>query len=151
VGFLKHLGIDGDAVREAMYHQYIYQAVMRTSLRDTNASAPVRVVLCDKKSAEALGRMFPGSTVSKMNLGIIETPVKPRGRPKLSKRKSDQSKNEKTRTLRHAIQKEIARLENGGQVNHKLMLEFGQKGRCDNLHLQKLKQLATSKANSRAA
>ncbi len=44
---LEDLGLDSETVHKSTYCEAVYQAVMRTSLRDPEASEPVRVILPD--------------------------------------------------------------------------------------------------------
>lgn len=80
--FLESLGLSDFAIRNALFHSQIYQAIMRTSLRDLNSTAPVRIILPDLKSAMAVSQKFPGCQISRVTGEIDEYQPKPRGRPK---------------------------------------------------------------------
>jgi hypothetical protein len=75
LAILRDLGFDLGFVHEATTHEVIYQAVMRTSLRDPNATNPVIIVVPDRHAAIKLQGLIGASTVTK--LGNIESP-KPR-------------------------------------------------------------------------
>ena len=75
LGILRDLGFDLGFVHEATTHEVIYQAVMRTSLRDPNATDPVTIIVPDRHAAIKLQGLIGATTVTK--LGNIESP-KPR-------------------------------------------------------------------------
>lgn len=141
IGFLTHMGLDGHAIRDALFHSQIYQAVMRCSLRDPNSKQQVQVLVPDSKSAQALGAMFPDSQVQKLLLGLEETPQMPIGRPKIAEPKSKQQTMRESRQRKRAIDKEIKRIEQGGAVDEKLVETFERECRADNQHLIRLLDL----------
>ena len=75
LALLRDLGFDLGFVHEATTHEVIYQAVMRTSLRDPNATNPVSIVVPDRLAATKLQDLIGATSVTK--LGNIESP-KPR-------------------------------------------------------------------------
>jgi hypothetical protein len=75
LGILRDLGFDLSFVHEATTHEVIYQAVMRTSLRDPNATNPVSIIVPDRHAAIKLQGLIGAAEVTK--LGNIESP-KPR-------------------------------------------------------------------------
>jgi hypothetical protein len=75
LGILRDLGFGLGFVHEATTHEVIYQAVMRTSLRDPDATNPVIIVVPDRHAAIKLQGLIGATTVTK--LGNIESP-KPR-------------------------------------------------------------------------
>jgi hypothetical protein len=75
LALLRDLGFDLSYVHEATTHEVIYQAVMRTSLRDPNATNPVSIVVPDRHAAIKLQGLIGATGVTK--LGNIESP-KPR-------------------------------------------------------------------------
>jgi hypothetical protein len=75
LGILRNLGFDLGFVHEATTHEVMYQGVMRTSLRDPNATNPVIIIVPDRHAAIKLQELIGATTVTK--LGNIESP-KPR-------------------------------------------------------------------------
>lgn len=142
IGFLTEAGLNADAIRDALFHSQIYQAVMRCSLRNPAAVDPVQVLVPDRKSAEALAEVFPGSDVQKLPLDIVETPTMPTGRPKLAEPKSKSLSRSESRKRSSAMNKEIKRIQNGGAVDHKLLEKFESECRGDNRRLIQLRALA---------
>jgi len=67
-GFLKSQGIEGDEVRRFTYLSAAYQAIMRTSIRDTESLSPKRILVPDLSLAEYLHEMFPGSKLEKLDI-----------------------------------------------------------------------------------
>ena len=61
--FLADQGVDGEEVRTALYRQAVYQAAMRSSLRDPGDLTAKRVIVMDRATADWLAEKFPGSTV----------------------------------------------------------------------------------------
>lgn len=78
--FLELLGIDRTLADITLGYQSDYQTMMRCSLRDPDAIAPVEVVVPTKGSAEWIAGHFPGCTVTQLEHGL--SGPKPRGRPK---------------------------------------------------------------------
>ncbi|KAA9018282.1 DEAD/DEAH box helicase family protein [Sphingobium limneticum] len=98
-GFLAKLGISSEQAQATLSWQNDYQAMMRCSLRDPNAVAPVRVIVGSKEGAEWIAGKFPGCVVEKLDHGISE-PIKP-GRPPLGDKPSKAaSSKERTRASR---------------------------------------------------
>jgi hypothetical protein len=54
---LESLGFDPDHVHVATAHEVLYQCVMRTSLRDPQATTPVRAIVPDEPSAMRLAQL----------------------------------------------------------------------------------------------
>jgi hypothetical protein len=80
--FLKSLGIEDDEVRGFTYFSAAYQAIMRTSIRNTESLSPKRILVPDLPLAEYLHEIVPGSKLEKLDIGLVEqTPKKP-GRPR---------------------------------------------------------------------
>lgn len=71
--FLESRGVDGEAVRTAGYRQAVYQAVMRSSLRDPDDRTAKTVVVMDRDTADWLAAKFSGSTVAVLG----DTPLGP--------------------------------------------------------------------------
>jgi hypothetical protein len=95
--FLDFKGVSPDELRDSLTHQVIYQAVMRTSLRDPESSSRKTVIVPDGKTAEWLSRHFPNCSVEKIE-GISSTPKKV-GRPSIASR--PMSSTERSRRSRH--------------------------------------------------
>jgi hypothetical protein len=98
--FLDKLGVDNHTAQTMVSYQAEYQALMRCSLRDPNAIAPVTVMVMSKGSAEWLQSKFPGSTIEKLDPGIAEPA--PRGRPKKQARLSDADNTHNSRERKKA-------------------------------------------------
>ena len=62
--FLSNFNLNGDAVRDAVHNQTIYQAITRTSLRDMDKDTTVKVLVTDKHVAEWLEKQFEGCAVA---------------------------------------------------------------------------------------
>lgn len=71
-GFLTKLGISPEQAQATLAWQNDYQAMMRCSLRDPDAVAPVRVIVGSKDGAEWIAAKFPGCAVEKLDSGIEE-------------------------------------------------------------------------------
>lgn len=141
IGFLNHMGLEGLAIRDALYHSQIYQAVMRCSLRDPATQQMARVFVPDRKSAVALSEMFLGCHMGKLALDLDETQQQPTGRPKLPKTKPSAQTLRETRQRNRAIDKEIKRIQAGGAVDHTLVEKFQRECRADNKRLVQLLKL----------
>jgi hypothetical protein len=77
----KTRGVDGDAVRDAYYHQAVYQAHMRTSQRDPKSDAARKLIVMDKGTAEWARAIFPRAAVGLLGSGVAPLKGKP-GRPR---------------------------------------------------------------------
>jgi hypothetical protein len=64
--FLESQGISGPEVRRAIYHQALYQSVMRTSIRDPKNIELKTIIVPDFSAAEYLNSLFPGSRIEKL-------------------------------------------------------------------------------------
>lgn len=60
---LMDLGFDKDFITYCNFHEILHQGVMRSSLRNPNATEPVTVIVPDKASAESLARLFLDSSI----------------------------------------------------------------------------------------
>ncbi|PNU04616.1 hypothetical protein A8V01_19600 [Novosphingobium guangzhouense] len=78
--FLKAIGFTAEELKVTMQYQGEYQAMMRSSLRNPNATAPVTVCVVSEGSAKWLQDKFPGSTVERIASDIPEP--KQAGAPK---------------------------------------------------------------------
>ena len=67
---LNELGLDSDHVHRASAHETIYQAVMRTSLRDPNSIVKVHAIVADEPSAIRLAELVGTDEV--VQIGALE-------------------------------------------------------------------------------
>ena len=67
---LNELGLDSDHVHRASAHETIYQAVMRTSLRDPNSTTKVHAIVADEPSATRLAELVGADEV--VQIGTLE-------------------------------------------------------------------------------
>ena len=90
--FLETQGISGPEVRRAIYHEALYQSVMRTSIRDPKNIEPKTVIIPDISAAKYLCGLFPGSQIE-----MLETDIPKLERPKTGRpRKYQSDKDRKT-------------------------------------------------------
>ena len=80
--FLGMLGLTDSQIRTVICYQSEYQAIMRCSLRDPDAIAPVTVIVPSRASAEWIAGKFAGATIAKLNTGLDWAAGKV-GRPKV--------------------------------------------------------------------
>ncbi len=85
--FLGMLGLTDQQIRTIICYQAEYQAIMRCSLRDPNAIAPVTVIVPSRSSAEWIASKFDGCSLSKLETGL-DWEVGKAGRPAHAKRKT---------------------------------------------------------------
>ncbi len=78
--FLAGRGVDDHSVRRAVYCSTVYQAVMRTSIRDPNNSEPKEVIVPDIITARYLQDRVVGAKLIKLETDLVEAP-KQLGRP----------------------------------------------------------------------
>jgi hypothetical protein len=88
--FLETQKISGPEVRRAIYHQALYQSVMRTSIRDPNNIEPKTIIVPDISAAKYLNGQFPGSRIEK-----LETDIPKLERPKTGRSRKYQSDKER--------------------------------------------------------
>ncbi|WP_043344296.1 DEAD/DEAH box helicase family protein [Belnapia moabensis] len=62
---LEAMDVSRDELDRAHYLQSVYQAVMRTSLRDHTSTNPKHIVVMDRMAADYLASHFPGAAVRK--------------------------------------------------------------------------------------
>ncbi|MXN67509.1 hypothetical protein GR183_21605 [Stappia sp. GBMRC 2046] len=77
-GFLATQGVDGNAVRTGHYRYAVYQAVVRSSIRNPDDKTPKRVFVMDRSTADWLAKLFPGARVSPLK-GVTKAPQKLKG------------------------------------------------------------------------
>lgn len=80
--FMDTLGVSGDALKTAHYRSAVYQAVMRTSIRNPNDPTPKTIIVMDRPTAHWLADCFPGARVEQLNINAT-LPYRPRGRPRV--------------------------------------------------------------------
>ena len=107
--FLAEFGIDGDEVRTAHYRNAVYQAVMRSSIRNPQDMTAKQVVVMDRDTAEWLAELFPGATVAPLP-GLDVVPRKGKaGRPRQHKNGSERTQSSRAEK-RKALLVELDRL-----------------------------------------
>jgi hypothetical protein len=74
--------ISDEEVRRAFYHETVYQATLRTSLRDPDSHRPVTVIVPDSGAAEYLRGLLPGACVRRLNMDVVEE--KPERKPRMT-------------------------------------------------------------------
>ena len=104
--------VDGDTMRNARTHEAIYQAAMRCSLRDLSNSARKRIFVPDLKAAEWLSPIFTGSTVRKLETGIIalDRPAAKRGAPRKAQVLTPAQRKAKGKLRSDALLNQLAEL-----------------------------------------
>ena len=80
--FLETQGISGPEVRRAIYHQALYQSVMRTSIRDPKNIELKTIIVADNSAAIYLNSLFPGSRIDKLETDIPKLERPKTGRPR---------------------------------------------------------------------
>lgn len=80
--FMDTLGVSGDALKTAHYRSAVYQAVMRTSIRNPLDITPKTVIVMDRPTAHWLADSFPGARIEQLNIDVV-MPDRRRGRPTL--------------------------------------------------------------------
>lgn len=68
--FLAMLGLTDSQIRTVICYQSEYQAIMRCSLRDPDAIAPVAIIVPSRASAEWIASKFERCAISKLNTGL---------------------------------------------------------------------------------
>lgn len=139
--FLHEMGIDGEAVREAQFHQNSYQAIMRTSLRNKGATEPVKVIVSDLGSAESLERVFPGARVRQLVTEMSPAPARPVGRPSEMKKRPAAVVQAEAKRNSRCLRKMIADVMSGEGIDEARYAELIASCRSDNKDLVQLKYL----------
>ena len=122
--FLETQGISGPEVRRAIYHQALYQSVMRTSIRDPNNIEPKTVIVPDISAAEYLNGLFPGSQIEKLETDIPKLERPKTGRP----RKYQSDKDRKTQYRQRQKQKLLNELFQLKEGPYSIEGELGNEG-----------------------
>ncbi|QUM73665.1 hypothetical protein ICN83_07315 [Sphingopyxis granuli] len=68
--FLRMLGLTPQQIRTIICYQAEYQAIMRCSLRDPDAIAPVTIIVPSRASAEWIAGKFDGCAINKLETGL---------------------------------------------------------------------------------
>jgi hypothetical protein len=95
--FLQSNGLTYEQISRMGYCSTLYQAAMRSSLRDIENQNPKRIVTPDRRGAEFLCEKLPGATMQKLEIGIIET-VRKVGRPRVHINDAEKSRKFRERT-----------------------------------------------------
>lgn len=66
-GYFNDIGLSPEKAKAAMFYESVYQSVMRCSLRSQAAARPVTVIVMDKSTAEYLRKLFPGSSINRLD------------------------------------------------------------------------------------
>lgn len=90
LSFIDMLGVNVDETRRALYLQSLYQAIMRTSIRNPDNNDRKKVIVMDKEAADYLHVQFPGSTIVRADQ-MPFIPKKQIGRPQIYR--DDQARN----------------------------------------------------------
>ncbi|QCG92704.1 DEAD/DEAH box helicase [Azospirillum sp. TSA2s] len=77
----KTFGIDPMELSRAKAQEAAYQMIMRTALRDRDSDVPVSVIVPDRRTADYICGLLPGSRLDFLDLGIPELGPSQRGRP----------------------------------------------------------------------
>lgn len=98
--FLKEIGLTQEELKVTLQYQNEYQAMMRCSLRNPQATEPVTVCVVSEGSARWIAKHFPGCTVEKLVSDIPEprSPGQPAERERsTAERVWDSRENKKVR------------------------------------------------------
>jgi hypothetical protein len=112
--YLNHnYGLTSEDVRKAIYYQTLYQAVLRTSIRDKDSETYKIIVVPDKSASEYLKTLFPQCTTKKLqNLGIPKPAPDDVEAGRAIRRKKDGEKRQKERAWRLKLINENAGFSN---------------------------------------
>lgn len=103
--FLEGQGLSQDEVRTWTYRQQLYQAVMRTAIRNPADHERKRVIVPDLGTAEWLREVFPGSSIRSLGLESVQA-----GKAcKKGRRRTHASNAAKTKACEEKRQREIFR------------------------------------------
>ena len=70
IAMLNALGIDSVYITRASAHEIAHQGIMRTSMRDPDATKPVNAFVPDRATAEELARQFPNCSIKAIDGAI---------------------------------------------------------------------------------
>ncbi|MEP3948117.1 hypothetical protein [Ascidiaceihabitans sp.] len=139
-GFLNHLCQSSQAVRDALFHSNVYQAVMRSSLRNLDAKEPVCALVPDHNVAKALAGYFPGSSIEKMRMELKETDPKKVGRPTIVEKIPNSKSASDSKKRKRWMDKQIKQVRLGKPVDQAKLREVELACQTSNTTLIKLKQ-----------
>lgn len=140
LGFLDHLYKEPDKVRDALFHANVYQAVMRSSLRNLDATEPVCAVVPDRTVAKALAGYFPGSCIEKIQLDLVEAPAKRVGAPMKAEKIPNKKSSSESKKRKRWMEKQINLVKLGQPVDQVKLREVERACNPTNPTLIKLKQ-----------
>ncbi|KDM66634.1 DEAD/DEAH box helicase family protein [Acidiphilium sp. JA12-A1] len=80
--FLRSVGLSAEEVKRAGYWQSVYQAVMRSSLRNLGDRTKKTVIVMDRPTADWLAGLFPGCRVERLDCGVKMQEARKPGRPR---------------------------------------------------------------------
>jgi len=104
--FVDTLGFNADELRRSMYLQSVYQAMMRTSIRNPHDTTPKHIVVMDRDAAEYLQLHFPGCTL-KRAANMPELCVKKGGQKKVYR---DAKARANAAKARERVRREVTKL-----------------------------------------
>lgn len=147
LGFLGHLYKEPEKVRDALFHANVYQAVMRSSLRNLEATEPVCAVVPDRNVARALAGYFPESSIEKMQLDLVETPVKRVGAPVKAEQKPKNQSSSESKRRKRWMEKQLVLVKLGKPIDLVKLGEVKRASTSTNPTLIKLKQAIAAQTN----
>jgi hypothetical protein len=102
--FLANHGLDATAVYNAIYHQAVYQSVMRTALRNPANQHPIKIFVSDIGAAQYLQSVFAGAKLVKIDSGIVENATPKRGRRRKWQDDADRKRERRQQAREQQIQ-----------------------------------------------
>lgn len=94
--FLLSRGMTPSEIERQGYCGVAYQAIMRTSLRDSTETTAKNIIVPDERLARYLADMLPGSQVQKLDTGIADQ-VNRGGRPRVHKDNSQKMRQRRAK------------------------------------------------------
>jgi len=95
--FMETRGIAGDELRTASYRSAVYQAAMRTSIRNPADGNPKSITVMDATTALWLSELFPGSSVETLSNSGLVIPGVTVGRPRKHASGADKARAHRSR------------------------------------------------------
>jgi hypothetical protein len=99
IKFFENFGISADELTDTLTHAYLYQMVMRTSLRDPDADGICKVIVPTKQMAEAFAKNF-ADVVPISHCDQVEVLKINNGRPTVNENGTAMTGNERVRKFR---------------------------------------------------
>ena len=115
------LGFDKVFIKRAMSYEVAHQAIMRTSLRRPDSTAPVTAIVSDKSTAEAIARLFPQCHIGPID-GCLKKVV-----ALTQVEKNSKSRLKKLIDLKVLNSVVLTALNNGQQANNHHVNDFNDK------------------------